>query len=202
MLPAVTGGRGRKEKSHDATFLSDLGIKRDQSSRFQRIAQVPNDRSHSATRRGPPGSGGRRGDRRRRGRDRERRRGDHSTGGPVTACYRWSHLRGRRRRRWRGGAHPFLCIRGPVLGFRRKPVYGGGMLPIGSFPLSAFCRCGNCYHGSGRHLPRFEQPTVVIATTVQTTNRVIQRHGSGRLSVRIFRTVRRVNRTRCAYGST
>ena len=41
MLPAVTGGRGRKEKSHDVTFLSDLGIERMQSSRFQKIAQVP-----------------------------------------------------------------------------------------------------------------------------------------------------------------
>jgi hypothetical protein len=55
--------------------LADLGIERMQSSRFQRIARLPDDRSQSATRRGPPGSGGRRGDRRRRGRDRERRRG-------------------------------------------------------------------------------------------------------------------------------
>jgi hypothetical protein len=43
MLPAVTGGRGRKENSHDASFLSDLGINWDQSSRFQKIAQVPDE---------------------------------------------------------------------------------------------------------------------------------------------------------------
>ena len=41
MLPAVTGGSGRKEKSHDVTFLADLGIEKMQSSRFQKIAQVP-----------------------------------------------------------------------------------------------------------------------------------------------------------------
>jgi len=41
MLPQITGGRGRKEKSQRATFLSDLGINRDQSSRFQRLAQLP-----------------------------------------------------------------------------------------------------------------------------------------------------------------
>jgi hypothetical protein len=43
MLPSVTGGRGRKEKSHDVTFLADLGIERMQSSRFQKIAQVPDE---------------------------------------------------------------------------------------------------------------------------------------------------------------
>ncbi len=43
MLPEVTGGRGRKEKSHDVTFLSDLGIERMQSSRFQKIAQLPDE---------------------------------------------------------------------------------------------------------------------------------------------------------------
>lgn len=43
MLPDVTGGRGRKEKSHDVTFLSDLGIERMQSSRFQKIAQLPDE---------------------------------------------------------------------------------------------------------------------------------------------------------------
>ena len=41
MLPSVTGGSGRKKNSHDASFLSDLGINFDQSSRFQKIAQVP-----------------------------------------------------------------------------------------------------------------------------------------------------------------
>lgn len=43
MLSEITGGRGRKEKSHDVTFLSDLGIERMQSSRFQKIAQLPED---------------------------------------------------------------------------------------------------------------------------------------------------------------
>lgn len=43
MLPSVTGGRGRKEKLQDATFLSDLGIEKTQSSRFQKIARVPDE---------------------------------------------------------------------------------------------------------------------------------------------------------------
>jgi hypothetical protein len=43
MLAEVTGGSGRKEKSHDATFLSDLGVSRDQSSRWQRQARVEDD---------------------------------------------------------------------------------------------------------------------------------------------------------------
>lgn len=43
MLAGVTGGSGRKEKSHDATFLSDLGVSRDQSSRWQRQARVAAD---------------------------------------------------------------------------------------------------------------------------------------------------------------
>lgn len=43
MLPAITGGRGRKEKSRDVTFLADLGIERMQSSRFQRMAELPDE---------------------------------------------------------------------------------------------------------------------------------------------------------------
>lgn len=43
MLPGLTGGSGRKKNSHDASFLSDVGIKHDQSSRFQKIASVPDD---------------------------------------------------------------------------------------------------------------------------------------------------------------
>lgn len=43
MLPEVTRGSGRKEKSRDVTFLSDIGIERMQSSRFQKIASVPDD---------------------------------------------------------------------------------------------------------------------------------------------------------------
>lgn len=43
MLPGITRGRGRKEKSHDVTFLQDLGIERMQSSRFQKIANLPDD---------------------------------------------------------------------------------------------------------------------------------------------------------------
>lgn len=42
MLPAITGGRGRK-KSH-APLLMSLGLGRMQSSRFQRIARLPADR--------------------------------------------------------------------------------------------------------------------------------------------------------------
>jgi hypothetical protein len=47
MLPEVTGGSGRKEKSHDVTFLEDLGIQRMQSSRFQKIAQLPDEEFES-----------------------------------------------------------------------------------------------------------------------------------------------------------
>ena len=39
-LPEVTGGSGRKEKLQDATFLSDIGLEKTQSSRFQRIASL------------------------------------------------------------------------------------------------------------------------------------------------------------------
>lgn len=43
MLPEVTGGSGRKERLQPATFLSDIGIEKTQSSRFQKIAQLPDD---------------------------------------------------------------------------------------------------------------------------------------------------------------
>lgn len=42
MLPAVTGGRGHNGVSN-TMLLTDLGIERMQSSRFQKIAQVPDD---------------------------------------------------------------------------------------------------------------------------------------------------------------
>lgn len=41
MLPDLTGGSGRKKNSQDASFLSELGIKFDQSSRFQKVAKIP-----------------------------------------------------------------------------------------------------------------------------------------------------------------
>lgn len=40
MLPQITGGSGRKKNSQSASFLSDIGLKHDQSSRFQRIASL------------------------------------------------------------------------------------------------------------------------------------------------------------------
>jgi hypothetical protein len=40
MLPAVTGGRGG-DRASNTMLLADLGIERMQSSRFQKIAQVP-----------------------------------------------------------------------------------------------------------------------------------------------------------------
>jgi len=43
MLPAVTGGSGRKKTDTMSVFLSDLGIHEKQSSRFQKIAQVPDE---------------------------------------------------------------------------------------------------------------------------------------------------------------
>ena len=42
MLPAVTGGRGHNGVSN-TMLLTDLGIERMQSSRFQKIAQVPDE---------------------------------------------------------------------------------------------------------------------------------------------------------------
>jgi|688.fasta_scaffold63582_9 hypothetical protein len=43
MLPAVTGGKGGDRKSSNTMLLDRLGIERMQSSRFQRIAQVPDE---------------------------------------------------------------------------------------------------------------------------------------------------------------
>jgi hypothetical protein len=45
------GGRGRRIESHDATqqpTLSDLGITRDQSSRYQKLAAMPSEHFESA----------------------------------------------------------------------------------------------------------------------------------------------------------
>ena len=42
MLPAVTGGRGG-DRASNTMLLANLGIERMQSSRFQKIAQVPDD---------------------------------------------------------------------------------------------------------------------------------------------------------------
>jgi hypothetical protein len=47
MLPEVVRKGGDKAKSHDVTLLSDLGIERMQSSRFQKIASVPDDEFES-----------------------------------------------------------------------------------------------------------------------------------------------------------
>jgi hypothetical protein len=41
MLPEVIGGKGRPGKCCSVQHLSDLGIERTQSSRFQKIAQLP-----------------------------------------------------------------------------------------------------------------------------------------------------------------
>lgn len=43
MLPEVVKKGGDRAKSHDVTLLADLGIERMQSSRFQKIAQLPDD---------------------------------------------------------------------------------------------------------------------------------------------------------------
>lgn len=43
MLPEVVKRGGDRAKSHDVTLLSDLGIQKMQSSRFQRLAQLPDD---------------------------------------------------------------------------------------------------------------------------------------------------------------
>jgi hypothetical protein len=43
MLPAAIKRGGDRAKSHDVTLLADLGIERMQSSRFQKIAQVPDE---------------------------------------------------------------------------------------------------------------------------------------------------------------
>jgi hypothetical protein len=43
MLPTVTGGRGGDRKSSNTMLLDRLGIERMQSSRFQKIAQVPDE---------------------------------------------------------------------------------------------------------------------------------------------------------------
>jgi hypothetical protein len=49
MLPAVTGGKGGDRKSKVIVTLDSMGIERMQSSRFHRIAQVPDDRNPFAT---------------------------------------------------------------------------------------------------------------------------------------------------------
>jgi hypothetical protein len=43
MLPSVIKKGGDRAKSHDVTLLGDIGIERMQSSRFQKIAQLPED---------------------------------------------------------------------------------------------------------------------------------------------------------------
>jgi hypothetical protein len=43
MLPSVVKRGGDRAKSHDVTLLEDLGIERMQSSRFQKIAQLPDE---------------------------------------------------------------------------------------------------------------------------------------------------------------
>lgn len=47
MLPQITGGSGRKKNSQRASFLSDIGLKHDQSSRFQRIASLSEEQFES-----------------------------------------------------------------------------------------------------------------------------------------------------------
>jgi N6-adenosine-specific RNA methylase IME4 len=44
LLPSVIGGKGRPGKCSSVEHLSDIGLERKQSSRFQKIAQLPDDK--------------------------------------------------------------------------------------------------------------------------------------------------------------